>query len=125
VYADELRDPSTMPEDVQDNLTQLGITPDYYGELLAADPYAAGAGPNPPLDPDRFDWVQTFPYEPPLHPGDPPSIQTYTGAPIQTSLSTNRSEWSYSVGLTLTGNASFLGIVSSSLTSPSTPRGRA
>ena len=115
VYVGELRNPATMPQNVKDFLDSRGITPAYYGELLKADPWAAGAPPNPTLDPNRYVFLKSFPYQPPQSPGDLPTTITDTVLRSVSNNTTNDSFTTYSTGTTFSGDTSFFGLVSFSL----------
>jgi hypothetical protein len=115
VYVGELRNPSTMPADVKAFLDSRGITSAYYPELLKADPYAGGAPANPSLDPNRYVFVNSFPYQPPQHAGDLPTTICDTLTRSVTNNTTNDSSVTYSTSITLSGDTSFFGLFGISL----------
>lgn len=115
VYVGWLKAPSSMPPPVKSYLDSVGITASYYPELLKADPYAYG---DVPIDPGRFDLPigNNFPYEPPLNPGDKPSIQTSALLRDVTNSSTVKETTTYMVGYSVSGSVDFLGLFSSKVT---------
>lgn len=69
VNASWLKDPSTMPQNVADLLTNRGFTTSDYETILAQNPFCANPGPctsSVPLDSRRFvPTTLVFPYQPP------------------------------------------------------------
>jgi hypothetical protein len=116
VYVRELRNPSTMPANVKSFLDSQGITVDYYPQLLAANPLAAGLFPNTPMDPARFDYVGQVPYVPPSRPQDMPSRQTFSLTRATTNTSTVTRDSSYTTSVSVSGTASFVGMFKASMT---------
>ena len=101
VYAGWLTNAMQMPAEVKQVLDSYGITPDYYDDLLSADPLAHGVAANQMLDPNRYEFIGAFPYLPPFSPGDAPSTQTFSVEQKTTNSMTTVSDNSYSVGLSI------------------------
>ncbi len=75
-YVGWLKDPSTMPPGVKQQLDAAGLTPADYKQILAANPFAQGATA---IDPNRFlATPQTYPYQPPYSASDPVFTNTIT-----------------------------------------------
>lgn len=109
VYAGWLNGHVTMPDNVQGALTSYGITPDYYPQILAADPLADGTLPSPMWKQSRYQYLGEHPYIPPLSDtGGLPSTQAFTVKQETTSTSTTTETETYTVGVTTNGSASVL-----------------
>ncbi len=75
-YVGWLKDPSTMPPGVKQQLDAAGLTAADYTQILAANPFAQGATA---IDPNRFlATPQTYPYQPPFSASDPVFTNTIT-----------------------------------------------
>lgn len=86
VYAGWLKDPSTMPAGVRQELDHAGLTPADYAQILALDPFASGATA---VDPGRFlPTTHSFPYIPPYSAAD--SVPTFTDT-LQSTVTTSSS----------------------------------
>jgi CheY-like chemotaxis protein len=115
VYAGWLTGAVPWDTGVQQQLAAVGITSDYYPEVLRADPLATGTISDPAQDPDRYDFIGSHPYLPLLHAGDPPNPQMYAESQSTTMTVTNEKSHDYSVGLTVEGEFTFLGLINTSL----------
>ena len=115
VYAGWVNGQVPWNEAVQEQLAGLGITSDYYPELLAADPLAMGTISDPAQDTNRFDFITNMPFEPPLHAGDPLNPQAFIVNQKTTTSNTMTASHEVTVGLTVTGGTSFGGAISASL----------
>lgn len=101
VFVGWLKNPSSMPSGVQSQLASYGITSADYPAMLSADPFANGATT---IDSSRYAPLNTtFPYEPPLNPGDPSTTTNFTASFSSTSTSSTTSTYSYSVGASVSG----------------------
>jgi hypothetical protein len=105
VYAEWLKNPSSMPQNVAHQLQTLGFTSTDYQSILAQDPFANGSTT---IDNTRFiPTTYSFPYEPPLQASDcnngvcscmsmsdtiKNEIQTEVGSKSQTQYSLGFSE---------------------------------
>jgi hypothetical protein len=101
-----------MPVGLLQNLQAANITPADYGQILAVDPFTGGATS---IDPQRFMYLTTFPYEPPAINGQHPAIDTYSIDHATTQSTSATVSASYSVGFSMEGDADFLGLVSSKI----------
>ncbi len=110
-----LRNPSSMPTGQKLILDSNGITSAFYPELLKADPFVGGVGPNPAIDPARFVFVKSDPYLPPLQPGysTNPISDTFSRSVTNSTTQMTSSTWSSSI--TLKGNVDFFSLLSFSL----------
>lgn len=105
VYAEWLKNPSSMPKNVAQQLQTLGFTSTDYQSILTQDPFANGSTTidNPRFTPTTY----SFPYEPPLQASDcnngvcscmsmsdtiKNEIQTEAGSKSQTQYSLGFSE---------------------------------
>jgi hypothetical protein len=104
--------PGTMPPGLLQQLQAANITPADYGQILAVDPFAGGATS---IDPQRFVYQTTFPYEPPAINGQHPAIDTYSVDKATTQSASVTVSASYSVGYTIEGDVDFLGLVGSKI----------
>lgn len=102
-----LKNPSTMPAGLQQQLSAAGLTADDYAVILTADPFASGSGA---IDPNRFvPTTFTFPYNPPLNSGDPVPLQKLA---LQNTLTyTTSHSVQTQFGVSLTGSVPVLGSV--------------
>ena len=110
VYVGWLKNPSLIPSGVAQRLQAYGITTADYAEMLKADPFANG---ETSIDPERFqtDTLHTtFPYEPPFAPDEPVPLMKFTAVYSDTAFSSSSLQKEYSVGLTISGSASFIGL---------------
>ncbi len=113
VYVGDLKNPSQMAPGVTQRLMTYGITPADYPEILRANPFAYGAQS---IDTNRFKSLfTTFPYQPPYAPGDPVPTYTFTATYNDSNGSSTTVANDYTTGLTLSGSASFLGLVKTKL----------
>jgi hypothetical protein len=115
VYAGWLNGQVPWDTNVQGQLTAVGITSDDYPQILGADPFATGTLSDPAQDPNRYDFIASHPFEPPLHAGDPPGLQTYGASQKTTMSTTNGSSHEFSVGVTLSGGVDFLDVINAKL----------
>lgn len=114
VYAGWLNNAMQMPNSVRQTLEAYGITPDKYAAMLSADPLFTGATPNMAMDPNRFRFVDAFPFVPPYSETELPSTQAYS---VDTSASEGHSldaSTDISVGLGFEGEFN-VGVVKASL----------
>jgi hypothetical protein len=113
LFVSWLKNPSTVPTGVQTQLAAYGITSADFPAMLSADPFANGATT---IDPSRYAPLNmTFPYEPPLHPGDPSTTTNFTAMFSSTSTSSTTTTQQYSVGATVSGGINFTSLWHSSL----------
>ena len=99
VSVGQLKNPSTLPPGVRQQLAARGITSADYQTMLSQDPFAYGSTA---IDTGRFVQASvTLPYEPPIAKGDqPPSAQlSLTNETTHSQGSTSQS--SYAVGFTI------------------------
>jgi hypothetical protein len=111
VYVGWLKDPSLMPPGVAQRLQAYGITSADYSEMLKTDPFANGATA---IDSERYQadaLHTTFPYEPPYAPGESVPLMKFTAVYSDTASSSSSLQKEHSVGLTLSGSASFIDLV--------------
>ncbi len=96
VLASWLQDPSQMPEDVAQQLTEAGLTQTDYAEILSCDPFISGV-----TDPNRFALVQhiSIPYEPPSSPNGPASSYTNSQFTNNTNTTTTTTKAKYKATL--------------------------
>jgi len=101
VYVGALKDPSIMPSGTALALESAGITEDVYMDILAAYPFEYEGTP---LDLERFKYVDTITYQPPLSPGGSTTTSTlkldYESSTIDSSSVTKIN--SYGVDVTAT-----------------------
>lgn len=115
VYVGWLNGATPMPPQIAADLRSWGITPEYYPELLKANPFASV--PATAVDPARFGQViTTIPYEPPYSAGDPQIVQTYTLTNEHATTQTSSKEVTYNIGASLEGSAGFLSFFKETLT---------
>jgi len=108
-----LKDPSKMPRGLADRLETYGITKEYYPDLLKADPAASGPIA---IDPERFDPLpMTFPYNPPLNPGDPVSTLNTTIVHETTTSRSHISQNERTVGVSLELGIGFIELAKTKL----------
>jgi Carboxypeptidase regulatory-like domain len=114
VYAEWLLNPSLMPSGVAQILAAAGLTTADYDQILACNPFYAGAAtgdPNRvvPIDPGRFvPTAQSFPYEPPLAAGDPVPTIAYTQTSSTTTTNTQEVQTQYGVSVSVTAGFSLI-----------------
>lgn len=112
VHVAWLKNPQIMPAGVAQRLQTYGITTAEYPNILARDPLAGGAAP----DPQRYQPINmTFPYEPPLNAGDSPPTDTYALTNSVTNTNSSTIQDDYKVGVSVEGGVSFLGLAKSKL----------
>jgi hypothetical protein len=113
VFVGWLKNPSLMPPGVQNQLASYGITSADYPAMLSADPFANGATT---IDSSRYAPLNmTFPYEPPLNPGDPSTTTNFTATFSSTSTSSTTTTHQYSVGASVSGGFNFASVWHASL----------
>jgi hypothetical protein len=112
VHVGELQNPATMRPGVKEVLDQHGITAARYADLLAADPFAAGATS---IETDRFELVTTFPFIPRPRPEFAPSTQTWSATRPAPSGSSAPQELTYSVDLRAQGERPFTDLLKAAL----------
>lgn len=115
VYAGWLNNAMQMPADVRNTLDYYGITPEKYAALLGNDPLFTGIVPNQTMDPNRFEYVGVYPFEPPFAAGNMPSSQTFSLDRKSTSSTTTQSQSKYTVGLSASAGGD-IGLVKAKLT---------
>jgi len=94
VHVGWLKNPSTMPAGLAQQLSTAGVTSADYATILSVDPFASGSSA---IDPTRFQPVNfTFPYNPPLNSGDPVPVQKYILSSSVTYGSGTSSQTQYS-----------------------------
>jgi hypothetical protein len=99
VTVDWLKNPSSMPAGVKQQLDAAKLTPADYRQILSTNPFAFGAKA---IDPNRYLPIdQSFPYEPPDNASDPVPTQTYTVQNSVTQTSTHASQVQYGVSITV------------------------
>ncbi|MBV9495625.1 MAG: hypothetical protein JOZ54_15365, partial [Acidobacteria bacterium] len=100
-----LKNPSTLPKGVKDQLDSAGLTPADYAEILKLDPFANG---NTNISSDRYlDTNIIIPYEPPFDQNDEGPTQTYTIDNQTSDTSTHSYEKSTDVGMTIGAEGGF------------------
>lgn len=113
LYVGWLKNPTTMPPGVIQALTRYGITAADFPDIVQQDQLAAGnVRPASP----RFQSLRTtFPYEPPYSASDP--VPSYSFSQSSSDAATTGTEVSdnYKVGLTISVEASFLGLAKAGL----------
>ncbi len=103
VYAEWLLNPSLMPPGVAQALAAAGLTTADYDQILACNPFYAGAAtgdPNRvvPIEPGRFVLTtHSFPYEPPLAADDLVPTMTYALTSATTTTNTQQVQNQYAV----------------------------
>jgi hypothetical protein len=105
-YAGELSGDFPLSAQNQQLFSAFNITPDMYPEILQADAFFQGISPVPGMDTDRFDYIDEFPYQPPLSallPGQMPTTQPYSVTQSSTTSDTMTNSYSNSVGFTISG----------------------
>jgi hypothetical protein len=113
VYVGQLKDPSTMPPGLKQDLDAAGLTAADYANILATNPYASA---DPPIDTNRYlQTTQSFPYDPPLHKEDQSPLLKYTQTNAVTYTNTHTVQVQYTVDLGVSGSLN-LGIVQATLT---------
>jgi phage tail protein X len=96
-YASQLQNPSQNPA-----VAQAGLTPADCAQILACDPFASV---NQAIDPNRFVPLSTtFPYKPPLTPGDTPPTMGYVRAGDTTVTHTTQTQVQYGVTASVSGS---------------------
>jgi hypothetical protein len=116
VYVSWLKNPSSMPPGVKQQLDAAGLGETDYQNILGsnADPFVGarlltgGFGPAPTsIDPNRFlPLAETYPYEGPVTAADPVPVTLHTIKNSVTQTSTHASEVQYGASLSAsTGKA--------------------
>ena len=96
-YASQLQNPSQNPA-----VAEAGLTPADCAQILACDPFTSG---NQAIDPDRFVPLSTtFPYKPPLNPGDTPPTTGFVRARDTTVTHTTQTQVQYGVTVSVSGS---------------------
>lgn len=123
VYAGELLGNIEMPGEVRAQMEAWGITREYYGELLSADPLVWATNVvttdynGRPIElmleagymhPARFELVQVVPYRPLGSPTEQPTVITYSVQQSRTSSVQTELSQSYSVGVDYGAKLSFI-----------------
>jgi hypothetical protein len=99
VYVSWLKNPSSMPPGVKQQLDAAALTEADYQQILALNPFSSGAAA---IDPIRFaPCTQSFPYIPPLSASDPVPTDTYAQQNSVTHVNTQSSENSYGVSVSV------------------------
>lgn len=99
VYVEWLQNPSLMPPGVAQALAAAGLTTADYAQILACNPFSSGATA---IDPNRFvPTTHSFPYEPPLDPGDAVPTWPYTLTSATTTTDTQQVQTQYGVSVTV------------------------
>jgi hypothetical protein len=87
VYAGWLKNPSTLPGGVKEQLDAAHLTTDDYKTILSLDPFLSD---ETTIDTRRFLLTtRTFPYEPPLNATDQVATTTYMQSSAVTNTATN------------------------------------
>lgn len=111
LYVGEILGTRPMPPGVKaDLIDKWGFTQADLNQLLAADPFIAGLAPNTPLDPARFDLIETFPYKPVPAAGYPAASQTFTLNRKELNGTTLTRSIAYTTELQVKGGLGFFGI---------------
>jgi hypothetical protein len=94
-----LKNPSSMPLEVEQQLGAAGLKPSDYSMILSTNPFASGAKT---IDPNRYLPIsQSFQYEPPDNASDPVPTETYTVQNSVTQTSTHTSQVQYGVSISV------------------------
>jgi Domain of unknown function (DUF5050) len=111
VNAGWLRDPSTLPDGLKEELDAAHLTTDDYKTILSLDPFLSDEAT---IDTKRFLLTtQAFPYEPPLNAADSAVTTTYTQSSVVTNTATKTVTQSYGVSATVAAGFN-IGIFSAS-----------
>ena len=103
VFLEELQNPSLMRTDVAEYLAAHGLTTADYAQILTLNPFSSGATA---IDPNRFvPTTHSFPYEPPLNPGD--QVLTWTETLTSATTTTNTQQVQVQYGVSVTVSAGF------------------
>jgi len=98
-----------MPAGVRAILTKAGITSDDYAQILTLNPFAANPAYDPGSDPNQTRYAvvagTSFDYTPPFNPNDKPRSRTYSLTQQNAVGSSHTTTLSYSVGVSVTGEA--------------------
>jgi len=114
VYAEWLLNPSLMPPGVVQALAGAGLTTADYDQILACNPFYAGAAtgdPNrvAPIEPGRFVLTtHSFPYEPPQAADDLVPLMTYTLTSATTTTNTQQVQNQYAVSVGVSAGFKFI-----------------
>jgi hypothetical protein len=113
---------SEIPWDtnVQMVLSHFGVTSNDYPNILSADPLATGSLSNPSQDPNRFVYLNTFPFSPPLVSMDQASVQNFAITQKTSNTSTSTSSESYSTGVSVSAGADITELFTAKLTEEET-----
>jgi hypothetical protein len=106
VYVGWLKDPSSMPGGVKQQLDAAGLTPADYAQILSTNPFASGATA---IDPNRYlPITQSFPYEPPFSATDPVFTSSFNVQNTVTVTDTHTVQHQYSVSVSFSAGIKFL-----------------
>jgi hypothetical protein len=101
VYVGWLKDPSTMPPGVKQQLDAAGLNTNDYAQILSANPFANGASA---IDANRFlPTPQSFPYEPPFSASDPVFTSTIATQNSVNVTNTHTVQHQYGVTASISG----------------------
>jgi hypothetical protein len=109
VLAGWVRNPTTMPTNVESALQGFNITPADYPTMLEADPFFSTSQAF-----DRFVLQAQYPYEP-AAPGQNPAPTGYTLSNTTTTVATTSQTQSFSISASASGSSSFLSLISLSI----------
>lgn len=112
-YVGQLKNPATMPQGLRDQFNAYGLTTDDFAQILTADPFAYGAAA---IDSNRYAPLNmTFPYMPPLSPGDRPTTTNFTASMSTTNTVSRTASHQYSQSVSASGSVNFLSVFHASL----------
>ncbi|MFC5864180.1 DUF5050 domain-containing protein [Acidicapsa dinghuensis] len=105
-YVGWLKNPSTMPPGVKQQLDAAGLTAADYAQILTANPFAQGATA---IDSNRFvPTPQTYPYQPPFSASDPVFTNTITLQSSVTESENHTVQNQYSVSVSVEADFNLL-----------------
>jgi hypothetical protein len=101
VYVGWLKNPSTMPPGVKQQLDAAGLNTTDYAQIVSANPFGNGAST---IDPNRFlPTPQSFPYEPPFSAADPVFTSSIATQNAVTVTNTHTVQHQYGVSASISG----------------------
>ncbi len=115
LYVGELRGTIPLPDAVRADLERWGLTQADLSQLLKAHPFPDGIEPNAPLDPARFEYVNTFAYRPPFSGTSPSNSQPFALGRKVTNTSGLSADISFSTDAEFSASATFFLIASASI----------
>ena len=102
----------TTPPDVLAALAAANITPADYPQILGVDPFAQGGTT---IDPNRFVYETTQPYEPVTVAGQKPTQSKFSVSATNTMTTGDEAKVSYSAGFEAKGGFGFFGLLKTEL----------